>query len=256
MHAYLDAGGPIALAHRGGNEAATENSMEAFEDAVQLGFRYLETDTHATADGVLVAFHDDVLERVTDRVGAIAEMEWSELRTVRMLGGESIVRLDELLGAWSDVNFNIDPKTDEAAGRLPDVLRRVGLGLERVCVGSFSQTRLEALRKIMGPGLCTSMGPREVARLRAQSWGVPKILGDFEADCAQVPVRQGPIPVADERFVARAHALNLQVHVWTINDADEMHRLLDIGVDGIVTDRPRVLKSVLEARGQWRPPEA
>ena len=250
LHPYLDADGPIALAHRGGAEAATENSMEAFEDAVQLGYRYVETDCHATADGVLVAFHDAELERVTDHAGAIAEMEWPQLERVKMKGGERIVRLDELLGTWNHVRFNVDPKSDEAAALLPECLRRTGIGIERVCFGSFSNSRLAYLRRAI-PGVCTSMGPREVARLRAQSWGVPKILGPFEADCAQVPLKQGPLPVADARFIAKARDLGLPVHVWTINDAFEMRRLLDQGVSGIVTDRPRLLKSLLQERHQW-----
>ncbi|MEM1022904.1 MAG: glycerophosphodiester phosphodiesterase [Myxococcota bacterium] len=250
VHPYLDADGPIALAHRGGAEAATENSMEAFEDAVQLGYRYLETDCHATADGVLVAFHDVELDRVTNHSGAIAEMDWARLARVRMKKGERIVRLDELLGTWNHVRFNIDPKSDEAAALLPKCLREMGIGLDRVCFGSFSNTRLSYLRRAV-PGVCTSMGPREVARLRAQSWGVPRVLGPFRAKCVQVPVRQGLLPVADQRFIAKANALGLPVHVWTINDAFEMRRLLDAGARGIVTDRPRVLKSLLQERNQW-----
>jgi glycerophosphoryl diester phosphodiesterase len=251
IHPYLDAPQPLALAHRGGDERATENSRAAFEDAVSLGVRYLETDCHATRDGVLIAFHDDRFDRVTSEQGRVAERSWAEISRFRMTGGEPIPRLDDLLAAWPDVRFNIDPKSDRAAELLPDVVRRVGLGLDRLCVGSFSDRRLAGLRQRLGPGLCTSMGPREVLRLRLQSWGVPSVLGRFRARCAQVPVRQGRVPVVDGAFVRRAHRLGLKVHVWTINERSDMERLLDLGVDGIVTDKPRVLKALLQARGQW-----
>ncbi|MGF1509839.1 MAG: glycerophosphodiester phosphodiesterase [Myxococcota bacterium] len=250
-HPYLDHPYPIPFAHRGGDESSTENSIEAFADAVSLGFRYLETDCHATADGVLVAFHDDRLDRVSDETGRVADKTWNELSRVKLAKGGRVVRLDDLLAVWSDTRFNIDPKSDAAAELLPDVLRKVRFGLDRLCIGSFSDARLARLRIRLGPGLCTSMGPKEVLRLRVQSYGVPRILGSFKARCVQVPVRQGLIPVADELFIRRAHRLGLHVHVWTVNDPSEMRRLLDLGVDGLVTDRPRVLKRVLHERAQW-----
>ncbi len=256
LHPYLWNEGPVALAHRGGTESATENSMEAFAHAVEtLGFRYLEADAHATRDGVLVAFHDDRLDRVTDRKGRIADLTWADLRDVRMAGGERIVRLEDLLAAWPHVRINIDPKTDPAAERLPALLARVGFGLDRLCIGAFSDRRLGRLRAALGPDLCTSMGPLEVLRLRLASWGWPRDR-DFVARCCQVPVVEKGIPVADLRFVRAAHDRGLKVHVWTVNDEREMERLLDLGVDGLITDRPSILRRVLERRGQWSPSAA
>ena len=251
LHPYLDHPGPIALAHRGGTEAATENSMEAFSHAIEtLGYRYLETDAHATKDGVLVAFHDDRLDRVTDRMGQISELTWAEIKGVRMAGGEQIPLLEDLMTAWPHVRLNIDPKTDAAASLLPDVIDRVGFELDRLCLGAFSDKRLAGLRQRLGAGLCTSMGPLSVLRLRLNSWGLPRF-GSFAAKCCQVPVADKGIPVADGRFIEAAHRLGLQVHVWTINEEAEMRRLLDLGVDGLVTDRPGLLKRVLESRGEW-----
>lgn len=222
--------------------------MPAFEGAVALGYRYVETDVHVTADGVLVAFHDDHLDRVTDRIGRIADLPWSEVRQARVDGREPIALLEDLLGSFPDLRINIDPKHDRAVPVLVDVLRRTA-AVERVCVGAFSDRRLGRLRAALGPRLCTSLGPRGVARLRAAASGLPS--GRLRASCAQVPVRAGRVTIVDERFVATAHRQGLQVHVWTIDDDAEMHRLLELGVDGIMTDRPAVLRRVLEARGAW-----
>lgn len=246
---YLDHPGPLAVAHRGGTEVAPENTMAAFEAAVALGFRYIETDTHATADGVLVAFHDDTLDRVTDLRGRIGDLPWSAVARARTEGGHGIPKLEDLIGAWPDVRINIDPKSDEAAALLPALLHRTG-AIDRVCVGSFSDARIARVRQAVGPRLCTSLGPRGVARLRFRSCGLP-VAGRFAAGSAQVPTHWRRIPIVDRRFVAAAHRSGIQVHVWTINDRDRMAALLDIGVDGLMTDRPAVLKQVLESRGLW-----
>jgi len=221
--------------------------MPAFAAAIELGYSYVETDVHVTADGVLVAFHDPSLDRVTDRHGLIREQTWSEVAKARVAGREPIPRLDELLRTWPDVRVNIDPKHDSAAGPLARALPRLG-ALDRVCVTAFSDARLRRLRAAVGPGLCTGMGPRGIAQLRAAGFRAP-----FRpaGDCAQVPVRAGRVTIVDRRFVDTAHRLGLPVHIWTIDDGPEMERLLDLGVDGIMTDRPTVLKDVLERRGEW-----
>jgi glycerophosphoryl diester phosphodiesterase len=222
--------------------------MASFEAAVALGYRYLETDAHATADGVLVAFHDDHLDRLTDRTGAIGDLPWSEVQAARVRGRHEIPLLEDLLTAWPDVRINIDPKHDAAVDPLVDLIQRTGT-IDRVCIGAFSDTRLARVRAALGHRICTSMGPRQVRRLFAAARGVPA--GRFSAACVQVPVRHGLVPLVTRRFVATAHRRDLQVHVWTINEAEEMHRLLDLGVDGIMTDRPEVLKTVLEERNAW-----
>jgi glycerophosphoryl diester phosphodiesterase len=248
--AFLDHPGPLAIAHRGGAGDWPENTMPAFAGAVALGYRYVETDVHVTSDGVVLAFHDDRLDRVTDRTGAIAELRYAEVARARVDGVEPIPLLEELLGTWPELRVNIDPKHDEVVEPLATVLRRTG-ATERVCVGAFSDRRLARLRAMLGPGLCTSLGPAAVARLRAASLG----LGRVEPDgcCVQVPPRAKGLPLVDRRFVAAAHEAGLDVHVWTIDEAVEMRALLDLGVDGIMTDRPSVLREVLVARGEWHP---
>jgi glycerophosphoryl diester phosphodiesterase len=243
-HPFLDWPGPIAFAHRGGASEAPENTSPAFERAVELGYRYLETDVHVTADGVVVAFHDDDLSRTCGRPGLISELPWQEVATARVDGREPIPRLDELLSAWPDIRWNIDCKADRAADPLAAELARAKI-LDRVCVSAFSDRRLFRLRRRLGDGLCSGAGPAELAALRLFGWTLPGPLA------AQVPVSRGRLTVVDERFVDRAHRRGIQVHVWTIDDADEMTRLLDLGVDGIMTDRPAVLRDVLLGRGAW-----
>jgi glycerophosphoryl diester phosphodiesterase len=222
--------------------------MPAFEGAVALGYRYVETDAHVTADGICLAFHDDRLDRVTDRTGVIAELTYDEVRQARVDGREPIPLLEDLIAAFPDLRVNIDPKHDAAVDSLVSVIERTG-SIDRVCVGSFSDARINRLRSALGPRLCTSLGPKAIARLRGGSFGLPS--GKITGGCAQVPHTYKGVAVTDRRFVQKAHAAGLQVHVWTIDDPEEMHLLLDLGVDGIMTDRPAVLRDVLRSRGAW-----
>lgn len=244
-HPFLEWEGPIPFAHRGGASDAPENTMPAFEYAVGLGYRYIETDVQVTADGVLVAFHDDDLQRTCDRPGRISELPWSQVRQAKVRGEAPIPLLEDLLGAWPELRVNIDCKSDAAVRALVSVLKR-NTALDRVCVGAFSDRRMARLRAELGDGLCSALGPRGVAALR---FARPRSL---PAMTAQVPVTRGRLTVTDQRFVERAHALGIHVHVWTIDEPAEMERLLDLGVDGIMTDRPAVLREVLERRAHWR----
>ena len=249
---YLEYDGLLAFAHRGGAGAWPENTMPAFQGAVELGYRYVETDVHATRDGVLLAFHDDRLDRVTDRAGLIREMDYDEVKRARVAGEEPIPLFADLLTAWPHLRINIDPKLDNAVEPLIRVLREQR-AIDRVCVNAFSDRRIAAVREALGPDLCTGMGPRATTRLRFSSWSGPfrGFWGGFTAGCAQLPVRQKGIPLVDAALVGRAHELGLQVHVWTIDDPHEMRRLVEIGVDGIMTDEPAVLKAVLVDLGLW-----
>jgi glycerophosphoryl diester phosphodiesterase len=291
---FLDHPRPIAFAHRGGAAHAPENSWRAFEHAVGLGYGYLETDLQATADGVLIAFHDRTLHRVTGRPGRIARISHRELSGALIGGTEPIPLLEDLLAAWPDVRFNIDLKDSPAVQPLAEVLRRTA-AWDRVCVVSFSASRLRAARRVFERQVCMAAspigaavvrfgGPREVrephrvgpGRARAR-WAEPGQAGPAASPDAPVtpapvgPERrpyatlaerlartgvrcaQVPATVATEAFVSRAHALGLQVHAWTINDTATMRSLLDIGVDGIMTDETVALRDVLIARGRWHP---
>jgi glycerophosphoryl diester phosphodiesterase len=260
-HPFLDAEGPIAFAHRGGGDEAPENTFVAFAAAIALGYRYLETDVHVTRDGVLVAFHDERLGRVTDREGLIVELGIAAVQSADAGysftpdGGHShplrgtgvrIPQLEEVLTRWPQARVNIDPKTDACILPLAELLDRLG-AWERVCIGSFSERRLRRLRALSRGRACTSMGPRAVALARLGT--VAPRMPRQGADCIQVPLRKGPIPVLTARFVRAAHHAGLPVHAWTINDETLMHDLLDLDVDGIMSARPRMLRDVFTARG-------
>lgn len=242
-----------------------QNTMAAFEGAVKLGYRFLETDVQATADGVLAVFHDDVLAPVSDGKGRISEMTWSEVSMV-CVGGEPIPRLEELLDAFDDVRISIDPKTDAAVEPLIEALKRPGV-LDRTCIGSFSDERLARVEEAFGDAVCLSFSPREIARLRLLSAAGLRPRGGrragsgttrpqgrdrpFRGRIASIPLRQGLIPLATRRFVQHAHRMGVAVFIWTIDDPLQMNRLLDIGVDGIMTDEPKVLLEVMAGRGVW-----
>ncbi|WP_236825931.1 MULTISPECIES: glycerophosphodiester phosphodiesterase [unclassified Blastococcus] len=251
---FLDAPTPLAMAHRGGAIEHLENSMPAFEACVELGYRFIETDVQVTADGVLVAFHDPTLERVTGQSGRLDSLTWAQVSEARIGGREPIVRLEDLFGAWPDVRFNLDIKAAGVLAPLVRLVRRMQV-LDRICLGSFSDARIAAARRLFGPAVCTSLGPRGVAALRLSSYS-PRAAGlvRISAGCAQVPLQLGGRALVDERFLAAAHARGLQVHVWTVDDPAEAEAMLDLGVDGIMTDRPAMLRGVLEKRGQWDPP--
>jgi glycerophosphoryl diester phosphodiesterase len=279
--AFLDHPGPLAFAHRGGAAHAPENSWRAFEHAVSLGYGYLETDAQATADGALVAFHDRTLTRVTGQTGRISRLTRAEVARARVNGSEPIPLLEDLLRAWTDVRFNIDVKDAAAIAPLARVLRRTN-AWDRVCVVSFSAGRLRATRRALDRPVCMaasplgavvvrfggprgprdSRGPGRTRRPVANSTGhTPRRPGEAPARAvgplaewlarAGIQCVQVPAPVVTPAFLGRAHALGLQVHAWTVNTRAAMSRLLDLGVDGIMTDQTITLREVLAGRGQW-----
>lgn len=256
---YLDdgldqAGSVLAFAHRGGafhpELEGLENTLAAFEHAVALGYRYLETDVHATRDGVLLAFHDHVLDRVTSSTGRVADMTYDDVRRALIGDREEIPTLEALLEAFPQARFNVDLKTSAAVAPLADLVRRTA-SHDRVCVGSFSDARVAAFRRLVDRPVATVCGPRSVAGLRFAPTGTlaRRLRGPGEA--LQVPHRLGPLGVVTAGLVHRAHGAGRPVHVWTVDDPDEMHALLDLGVDGLMTDRTDVLREVLVTRGQW-----
>lgn len=249
-------GAVLAFAHRGGayhpEIEGLENTLAAFEHAVTLGYRHLETDVHVTRDGVLLAFHDAVLDRVTDQRGAIAELTLAEVRTARVGGHQQVPTLVELLDAFPDVRFNIDLKARGAAAPLARLLDERG-DQHRVLVGSFSPATLREFRRLTGGRVRTSAHPLEVvAFLLLPSGRLADRVTRGRVAALQIPHKRGPLTIASRRLVRKAHAAGKQVHVWTIDDPDEMRELLDRGVDGLMTDRTDLLKDVLAERGQWR----
>ncbi|MBB5781028.1 glycerophosphodiester phosphodiesterase family protein [Nonomuraea jabiensis] len=255
--AFLDHPGPLAFAHRGGAAEGAENSVAAFERAVGLGYTYLETDAHATSDGVLLAFHDHTLDRVTDQRGRISELPYRAVRQARIGGVHEIPLLEDLLGTWPEIRFNIDVKEAAAIAPLAEAIRRTN-SYDRICLTSFSDERLTLARVAMGREVCSALGPRGVAALRAaaSTSGYGRLLARLSragVPCAQVPVGFRGLRVTTRSLVRTAHAIGMQVHVWTVNDPVRMEHLLDLGVDGLMTDNVSGLRTVLERRGQWHP---
>ena len=244
-------------AHRGGPESAAENSPNAFAAAVGLGYRFLETDVRPTRDGVAVVHHDATLDRTTDLTGLVRSRPWADVRRAALRDGCSPMRLEELLEAFPDAHVNVDVKESAVVAPTLEALRRTG-AWRRVCVTSFSTARLAAVRKATPPWVETAAGPREVVAHRmglSRSRGMHRRRGEDTRlpHRLQVPHRLRGRPVVDAAFVRRAHARGLAVDVWTVNDAVDMERLLDLGVDGIITDAPALLREVLRSRGRWSP---
>ncbi|HMY09206.1 MAG TPA: glycerophosphodiester phosphodiesterase [Marmoricola sp.] len=244
------------MAHRGGAKhpdlVGIENTLQAFEHAVRLGFNYLETDTHSSADGTLFAFHDDTLERVTGHSGRIGDLSTNQLQEIQIAGQHAIPKLDDLLEAFPDSRMNIDLKDDHAVEPLVRLIAR-HQAKDRVCVGSFSHRRLIRFRQATSGRVATSASPLEVAAFLTLPSGVLKrarVGQRFQA--LQVPVKQGAVTVVNRSLVSRAHRLGVHVHVWTVDDRDEMQHLLALGVDGLITDRTDVLKNVLSHKGLWK----
>ena len=258
MHAFLDHDGPIPIVHRGApldsDQSLVENTVAAFERAYERGFRYFETDVHATRDGVLVACHDRTLRRVAGDRARIATLDWSEISRVPV-ADEPLPLLSDLLAAFPDVRFNIDPKSDAAVRPLVAALSSVA-ALDRVCVASFSDRRLRWVRTAFGPRVCTAAGPRELRTAvyqaaRSQPLLLPGV------NVLQIPrllARSLRTGRGGQRadLVAAAQRVGTPVHVWTVNDEREMDDLLARGVDGVMSDE---LTSLARSFGRygWQP---
>ena len=254
---------PIALAHRGfadpaaGNQAL-ENSMAAFAAAVDLGYRYLETDVHGTHDGVAVALHDETLDRTTDGHGTVSELPWAKVKQAYIGGIEPIPTLEELLNAWDYIKWNIDIKSDSAIGPTAEVIEKTRAH-DRVLITSFSPHRRRAVVKKLSRPVATGAATPEIAAFVAATRARSKRLAAAavrDADAIQVPIGQslgpfGGMSVADAATVKMAHAIGKQLHVWTVDTRALMEQLLDIGVDGIFTDRADTLAKVLIERDAW-----
>ncbi|MFE4195883.1 glycerophosphodiester phosphodiesterase [Paenarthrobacter sp. NPDC056912] len=245
--------GPLAFAHRGFSLDGLENSMAAFRAAVELGTVHLETDVHTTSDGVLLVFHDSSLDRVTDSVGRIAELSAAQVAKARIGGLEPVPVFSELVSSLPDARLNLDVKDWNSVGPVAAAIEKYGIH-QRVLVTSFSDRRRRAVLKRLSRRVASSAGSSLTALFALLGPVLPgplarKLLADV--DVFQVPVRYGRFPVVTPGFVRRAHGLGLQVHVWTINDPAEMERLLELGVDGIVSDRLDLLKEVMVRRGEW-----
>jgi glycerophosphoryl diester phosphodiesterase len=238
--------------------------MPAFRGAVEMGYRYLETDLHATRDGALVLIHDDTLERVTDGSGSVWEHTLAELqrfdagyhfspdggRTYPYRGrGVTVPTLEEVVEAFPEVRLNVEIKQEQppVVAALVDFIERRGLR-ERLLVASFRDRLVREFRRRSGGHVATSAARGEALRFWLASRLRLERLLRVSYDALQVPARYGSFTVVDRRFVEAAHRRGLEVHVWTVDEPGEMRRLLGLGVDGLMSDRPDLLLEVAGSR--------
>ncbi len=253
---------PVAISHRGGAGLWPENTMEAFSRTVEMGYKWIETDLRLTSDGTMVCFHDPTLERTSDGRGEIADLPWSEVKEVdagynHQPGrgfpfrgrGIRVPALEEVARSFPELSMVLELKADHTEEPLLELVRRMKLS-DRVIVGSFSDARLARVRELSGGALATSTGEQEAARLVKAAWLGRRALTDNTA--LQIPVRSGLVPLVTRRTVRAYHRMGLVVQVWTVDRSMLMEKLLDRGVDGIMTDRPDLLREVFERRGLWR----
>lgn len=255
---YLSAEYPLRFAHRGSRILWPENTAEAFQGAVDLGYRYLETDVRVSRDGVIVAFHDATLERTTNGAGAVSDWDFEDLQRLDAAWwfdeangyplrgtGVRIRSLAEIFIAWPEALFNIDLKGPGLEWMVADVIKRHRRE-KTTLIGSFVDRRIAVFRKITQGEIAVSAGPSAaLAMLMAARRGrtVRRPVAAY-----QLPFDYKGVQI-NRKLVDAIHQADAQLHTWTVNEAADMHRLLDLGVDGIVSDRPDILNDVLRERG-------
>lgn len=233
-----------AFAHRGGANEAEENTPQAFEYALSLGYKRLETDAHLSRDNKVVLHHDPDLKRTYGIAAKIADLDWAELSEFRMPNGGRLMRFEEALERFDQVEFNVDAKENAVAMPL---LRLAKNDLDRVRFVSFSARTVKELRQAGAEKTALTMP--EVAGLRL-GMPLPKRLLE-RVDAVQIPPTYGPIKLATKTFISRAHDAGLFVDVWTVSETETILKMIDAGVDGLMTDSPSVLKEVLVQMNIW-----
>lgn len=238
----------VPFAHRGAGLLAPENTFAAFEHAVALGYPVIETDIQASLDGTLYAFHDDDLKRLTGESLTIGGLRDVDIDRIKVQGRHQIPKLADMFEAFPDTCFNLDAKTWAAVEPMSVMIRHMNAN-SRVCIGSFSEARIKAVLALLGPKTSHSLGTAGAVRFFFAA--LAGLQQSFSANCVQFPVRYKGVTLINARNVAFAHQLGLKVHVWTVNDEATMNSLLDLGVDGLMTDDCALLRLVLEERGVW-----
>jgi len=261
--AYFTAPPPRIFGHRGAAGVAPENTLPSFALAAALGASYLELDVHATADGEIVVLHDPLLERTTDGSGPVSQHRWAAVRELdagyhfthdgRVFPyrgqGVRIPTLAAVLREFPSHRINIEIKQGEPpiVGAVLDVLRSAA-SLDRVLLAAEHDDIMRAIRAAVGDRVATSMCVGEVVefvgRLQGDDWAgyTPA------ARALQIPPAHGGIELVTPASVAAAHRLGLEMHVWTINEAAEIERLLDLGVDGVMSDLPGLITTAIGRR--------
>lgn len=246
---YLSPAPPRVLAHRGLALEAPENTLLAFLHAVNVGATHVETDVHGSADRVAMISHDPDLSRMTGRDVKVSQLTAAELRRVSLGHGQAYCSLADALDAFPDTRFNIDVKSADAVEGTVKAIRDTG-ATDRVLIGSFSTgRRLAVVREL--PGVATSISAGgALPAAHAARVGAMRLLRRVLAgvDAVQLPVKVAGASVVTERAIRSFHDAGVEVHIWTIDDPAQMVRLLDLGVDGLVTDRADLAVPIVAAR--------
>ena len=246
MHPFFQDYSFYGFVHRGGDEVETENTIEAFKYSSDLGFVFIETDVQATKDGHVVIFHDATLKRMAGVNKSIKELTLKEINEIDLLDGGKIPLLSEALETFPDLRFNIDIKTEDALEETIRIIKKMNF-LDKTCLASFSSSRLKRIKHLAGPEACISSGQMDIFKMMCQSVGIG--LKPIKSQCAQIPLKQWGVPVLTKKFIEIAKMQNKFVHVWTIDDKNQMFELIEFGVDGLMTDKPSVLKEAMVEKG-------
>lgn len=246
MHPFFQGYEFYGFVHRGGDEVKSENTFEAFQHSSDMGFVYMETDVQSTKDGYVVIFHDANLKRMAGLNKKVKDLTLEEIKSIDLIDGGKIPLLSETLENFPDLKFNIDIKTEDAVEEAVKIILSMNC-LDRTCLASFSSKRLKKIRFLAGSGVCSSSGQMDIFRMVCRSYGIN--IKSSDGDCAQIPRKQWGIPILTDRFLKIAHEENKFVHIWTIDDKTEMLELIDLGVDGLMTDKPSILKQAMIERG-------
>ena len=241
MKPYLNYSGLAVLAHRGGSIESYENTLASFAYAQSIGCKYIETDVQVSLDGIPYIFHDESLLRITGINSIFSSITSSEIDKIRIFNDHPIPKLDAALKEFPELFFQIDLKTDLVAIPALEVIKKNNAE-KRVCIASFNSNRLKQVKENY-PEMCLSMGPKEVAKLLLASFGLFK--GEIPGDCLQVPIYSHGIKVVTKRFIKFVQSRNLKIMVWTINDEKTLKKLINMNVDGIITDTPKLLTELL-----------
>ena len=242
MKRYLEYNGLKVLAHRGGVDESYENTLESFNYSQSLGCEFIETDVQVSSDGIPYIFHDDDLKRILNKSIRFDSLSSNEIDELNIFNTHKIPKLSEALLRFPNLYFQIDFKTDEVVMPALNVIKNMN-AFDRVCIASFNSKRLQNVRSLY-PDLCISMGPNEVFKTLAASLNLYK--GNIPGDCLQIPMSYYGIKIVSKRFVDFVHSRGLKIMIWTINDIKTFKYLIDLGVDGIITDKPKLLFQTIE----------
>lgn len=245
MKDYLNYNGLAVMAHRGGSLEAPENTIESFKYAIEIGSDIIETDIQLSSDGVPYIFHDDDLKRIPGIEKDFNDLLASEIDELNIFGDFKIPTLEETLKQFPDTKFQIDFKTDEVVDPAIEIINKLPHVKKNLCIASFSSQRLQKIKSKLSD-VTYSMGPHEVLKLLLKSFGIYR--GEVGGDCLQIPIYRYGIKIVTKRFVDFCKRENIKISVWTINSTEEMDYLIDLDVDGIITDKPKALINLLASR--------